>query len=258
MTQDIEAIFFDMGGTITGNSKDENNAQRREAIRQIMTLIGSDGSSDEFDAMLLRRAKDYKRWSVDTLRELLEEQLWARWMLPDWPSDVIEPLAVQLNQLWHSARGDRPIRPDAGEVILELNRRGYRLGLISNTTSRCDAPRVLEKLGVSDCFGTVVLSTTFGWRKPDPSIFLEATQRLGVRPDRSAYVGDRPDRDVSGARQAGFAMAIIIHESENTLLEPSHAPPTPDRVIRSLGELLAIFPPSIHSQDNPMNGGRFD
>jgi len=241
--QDIEAVFFDMGGTITGGPTDENSDQRREAIRQIMTLIGSDGSPDEFDAMLLRRAKDYKRWSVGTLRELLEEELWARWMLPDWPADVIEPLAVQLSQVWHSARGDRPIQPDAEEVILELNSRGYRLGLISNTTSRCDAPRVLEKLGVSDYFGTVVLSTTFGWRKPDPSIFLEATRRLGVPPDRSAYVGDRPDRDVIGARQAGFAMTIIIRESENTLLERSDASLTPDHIIRSLGELLAIFPP---------------
>lgn len=241
MTESVEAILFDMGGTLRTRVADEE--LHHQSVAQFMDLLGVKGSPAAFFQQLSERARAYKRWSEETLSEAPEEEIWTRWMLPEWPPDVIEPLAVHLNQLWRSARGVRIARPDTREVIIELNRRGYRLGLISNTTSRYDSPHMLEELGVSDCFKTVVLSATFGRRKPDSSIFLEATRNLGVHPDRSAYVGDRLDRDVAGARQAGFAMTIIIQEPEDTLLEPTDASLTPDHVIHHLTELLTIFPP---------------
>ena len=239
MTDQIDAIFFDTGGTL--RTRVEAAGQRAIAIRKIMDLIGLDAPPDIFDAMLSRRAKNYKRWSIDTKRELTEEELWSQWMLPEWPADMIKPLAAQLHEIWRSRRGARVLRPGANEVIGELVQRGYRLGLISNTTSR-ETPHELEQLGLSAHFETIVLSATFGRRKPDVSIFLEAIQRLGVSADRSAYIGDKPTRDVAGPRQAGFALTVILKEPEATPADPVWAALAPDCVIHSLGELLTIFP----------------
>ncbi len=234
----IDAIFFDTGGTL--GTRVEAAGQHTRAIRKIMDLIEFDALPNVFDAMLSRRAKNYKRWSVDTKRELTEEELWTQWMLPDWPAGMIRPLAPQLHQLWLSGKGDFVLRPDAHEVIAELVRRGYHLGLISNASSR-ETPYELEQLGLSDYFETMVLSGTFGRRKPDVSIFLEAVHRMGVSASRSAYVGDKPTRDITGARQAGFALTIIFKEPGAAAADPTWATLVPDYVIHSLGELLTIF-----------------
>ncbi len=239
--QDIEAIFFDMGGTI--RTRPQNHDHREAMMSRLVRLLGADSSPGELYDTLHRRARDYKRWSLETLRELTEEELWTRWMLPDRPAAEIEPIAVQLNQLWRSAGGVRVVRPDARDVILKLDRRGYLIGLISNTTSRVDSPRLLRALGVADCFKIVLLSTVFGKRKPDPAIFLEAAQNLGVRPDRSTHVGDRPERDVAGARSAGFAAVALIRTPDDAPLESFDASLTPDHVIQSLSDLLPMFPP---------------
>ncbi len=239
--QNIEAIFFDMGGTI--RTRIQSHEWREVTMGQLADLVGSNRSPGELYDTLRRRAQDYKRWSHETLRELTEEELWTQWMLPDHPAAEIEPITVQLNLLWRNTEGERPVRPDARDVILELDRRGYLIGLISNTTSRVDSPRLLRALGVADCFETVVLSTVSGKRKPDPAIFWEAARNLGVRPDRSAHVGDRPDRDAAGAKSAGFATAVIIRDPDDAPPETLDTSLAPDHVIQSLSELLSIFPP---------------
>lgn len=43
-----------------------------------------------------------------------------------------------------------------------------------------------------------------GCRKPHPAPFRAALTQLGVRPESAAYVGDRPDKDVTGAVAAGL------------------------------------------------------
>jgi len=86
-----------------------------------------------------------------------------------------------------------------------------------------------------------VLSATFGQRKPHPAIFLKATTRMQVHPDRTAYVGDQLSRDVAGPRRAGLALGIIIQEPGDELPKPLDAALTPDYVIHSLTDLLGIF-----------------
>jgi HAD superfamily hydrolase (TIGR01662 family) len=174
--------------------------------------------------------------------ELAEDEIWTRWMLPDRPMEMVRARVVQLNQLWRSAGGERVIWPDAADVIRELSRRGYRLGLVSNTTSPLDAPRILEEIGVADCFEVVVLSVTHGRRKPHPAMFLDAVESMQVRPERAACVGDQPERDVAGARSAGFGSSIILLQPGAAWEEPADPALEPEHVIQSLTDLLEIFP----------------
>lgn len=240
MTEDIEAIFFDMGTTLRTRVADEE--LRWQSMRQITALLGTEESPEEFYRRLNERYQAYRQWAQKTLLEASEKEIWTRWMLPDWPSEQIELLAEQLTDLWRGTQGRRVVRPDARLVVAELARRGYRLGVISNTTSARAVPRGLEEYGLAEYFKTVVLSCAFGRRKPDPAIFWEATRQLGVSPARSAYVGDRPTRDVAGPRQAGFALTIIIDNPRARKEAQADSPPEPDKVIRELSELLDIFP----------------
>jgi HAD superfamily hydrolase (TIGR01549 family) len=208
-----------------------------------MELSGSQGSLEEFTRLLSARARAYTSWARETATELDEVRLWTQWMLPDQPAGRIGELAVELNQLWREATGQRIVFPETKEVALELFRRGYRLGLVSNTTSSVEVPLLLEQLEISGCFEVVLLSCNTGTRKPEPAILLEAAGRMNVPAEKCAYVGDRLDRDVVGARKAGFGTAILIAD-EASLREQQAAEPglSPDHRIENLRELLEIFP----------------
>ena len=189
MTNQIDAILFDMGGTLRGSEK-KDEAEKIESVQKIVELLGADASPKEFIELLTERNIAYRRWAKETLTDVDEREFWTKWMLPDWPTNRIAELAMQLNSLWRKATGDRIIFQESKEVILELFRRGYRLGVVSNTISSVETPQLLQEQELAGCFETVVLSCVVGIRKPDPAILLEATKRMDVDPAKCAYVGN--------------------------------------------------------------------
>ena len=242
MTNHIEAILFDMGGTLRRSSR-RTCKEKQQIMQRLLDLIDAKSSVEDFTHLLNKRANAYRRWAVRTHIELTESDLWTKWMLPDWPAEQISRLAIQLNQLYREWNGQREIFPESREVVLELFRRGYRLGLVSNTTSSVEVPALFEELEITGCFETVILSTVIGKRKPDPSILLHATQCMGIAPERCAYIGDRIDRDVAVARNAGFSQAILLRDPRQRITERRNAQNlSPDHRIENLRELLDLFP----------------
>jgi HAD superfamily hydrolase (TIGR01549 family) len=243
MTSQITAILFDMGGTLRRTTS-RTPEERRDFIRQMMALAGVSAPVDEFFDVLNGRARAYKQWAEETLIELNEIDLWTKWMLPDSPAEQISPIAIQLNQLYRQATGLRVAFPESRQVLLELFRGGYRLGLVSNTTSSVEVPAMLKELGIAGCFDAVVLSAMVGKRKPDPAILLEAAHRMDIRPEHCAYVGDRPDRDAAAAQKAGFAISIILRDPQKRNGQPEGGvSPAPDKYVDQLKEVLELFPP---------------
>ena len=236
----IEAIIFDMGGTLRERVTDEK--YQAQALTRLLHLLGKPGVSSDYLEELARRYTTYATWAQDHLVESSEQEIWTRWMAPELPRERITAHAVELTILWRDRLGRAVPRPDAQIVIAELSARGYRLGVISNTISSVDVPRSLEEYGLKNHFGVVILSSTSRRRKPAPEIFWEATRALNVTPARCAYLGDRISRDVVGAKRAGFAKAILI-EAHGSMTEPRDGTAQPDAIIHSLIELLGIFPP---------------
>ncbi len=240
MNHDIQAIFLDHGNTLRVVVKDESfQAQARQ---QIATLVGAQEPPDVFCERLIERYKVCRKQAKETLIETSEKELWTRWMLPDWPSDQIEPLAGKLTRLWRARDGRRVARPDTEQVIIELDKRGYYLGIIANTITETEIPDWLEEADLGQYFDTVILSSIYGRRKPDPEIYLEAARQAGIDPARSAYVGDNPSRDILGARLAGFGMTVILMEPATLEKEPPTGEEKPDVIIHELSELLDVFP----------------
>jgi len=123
-----------------------------------------------------------------------------------------------------------------GPLLRRLAER-YRLAVVSNFDYTPTALDILERAGVTDLFGTIVVSDEVGWRKPRRDIFDAALSRLGVRAEESLFVGDRADMDVLGAQQIGMDAAWINRDREK--LPAGVAPPTYE--IRDLGELAGIL-----------------
>jgi putative hydrolase of the HAD superfamily len=241
MSQTIEAIFLDVGNTLRIVLKDQEFMAK--ARQEITALTGTQMPADAFVDMLEGRYQVLRKRAKTQLIEASEKEMWTNWMLPDFPAEMIAPLSGKLTRLWRDCDGRRVPRDDVKETVIELNRRGYLLGIIANTITETEIPDYLEEYGLTECFKTVVLSSKVGIRKPNPEIYLEAARRIGVEPAKCVYVGDNPVRDVEGTRAAGYGMMILILEPETLKKEPPTADVKPDHTIRAIRELLDIFPP---------------
>ena len=241
MNGNIEAIFLDTGNTMRIIERDD--ALQYRARVKLAELIGAQESPNALYERLRERYDNFKKWVKETLTQPSIEEIWERWMLPDFPAERIVPMAEELTRLWHAQSGHRIARPDVKPTVIELHKRGYRLGIIANAISPTEIPEWLETYKLKQYFEAIVLSSTFGFRKPDPSIYLEAARLAGVEPARCAYVGDNPTRDIPGARQAGFRTVLILLEQATLKKDPPKDRYKPDGLISEFSALLNFFPP---------------
>lgn len=247
MKPPIVALLFDVGGTLRFSKPDRD--LRLAALTQLKDLISWEGSLDELEAFLASGEENYRRDCRRTLIEASEADLWSQYMLPGHLQDWCVEHAIELNQLWRNRRR-RCLFPEVVAVMNRLSKNGYTLGIISNTTSSVEVPALLEENALSASIHEVILSTSFGRRKPHPSLFVKAARSLGLNPQNCAYIGNDPTRDLVGARQAGFGPVYLrrsfSNRQEDIDLEdnPQRAIPgmQPDGWIESLEELLDIFP----------------
>ena len=104
-------------------------------------------------------------------------------------------------------RGHKPdirLSDDAREVLPRLKER-YRLGCVTDGWAAVQRAK-LEALDAARLFDAIVVADDYGrhrW-KPDPFPFHRCCELLEAPADAAVFVGDNPDRDVRGARNAGL------------------------------------------------------
>jgi len=230
----LKVILFDLGGTIV--QKLNHDSRDPEIISEMLQFLQLNENPEIFIERLKQREKDYKEWTCRSLDELSYSERWSQYLLPEFPREFIIEHAKQLQDWWGGSRGKRFIPPETIQVLKTLKERGYRLGTVSHTS-----PKHLDNAGIQDLFDVTLQAADYGKRKPHPSLFIAAAQALGVRSQECAYVGDRPSRDLIGAREAGIGQVVII----GTQAEPREENPCPmhaDITVSSFGDLLAHFP----------------
>lgn len=240
MSHNIEAIFLDLGNTLRILLKEEEHQSR--ARRKIVEMVGTDEDPEAFCEKLDARYRTYRKWAFENLVEAPEAELWTRWLTPEFPAEKIAPQAVELTYQYRQSMGRRVVVDGGKEVVIELHRRGYILGIISNVITSQEIPDWMDADGFTPYFKSVVLSSVFGKRKPDPAIYHEAARRAGVESARCVYVGDNLKRDVTGTRAAGFGMVIIMISPEELAEATITDEDRPDIIIHEFRELLNIFP----------------
>lgn len=96
--------------------------------------------------------------------------------------------------------------PDAKRTLLTLRKKGFKLGLISNTHWRFSVKLRNE---FTKFFDVLTLSYEHGYAKPHPSIFLDTLTKLQATASKSLHVGDDPIADIEGAKNVGMKTAFI-------------------------------------------------
>lgn len=99
------------------------------------------------------------------------------------------------------------VLPGVHSLLSFLDRRGLRLGLITNSASPYREP--FERLGLAAVFDQVLFSCDERARKPEPRLYADACARLEVAPADALMVGDSLPNDVSGPSNAGMAALLV-------------------------------------------------
>lgn len=239
-----QTVFFDMGGTIDVHRYDREPGIRVTAqIRELLARADVEVSlnDDQLYDLITGGQKAYREWREESYVELSPKRVWREFVLKDFhlQSGQIDPVAEDLSYIVDTRYYQRKMRPEIPAVLEELKALGFRMGIISNVQSRRQVPDDLERYGIKDFFYPIVLSCEHGRRKPDPAIFHYAAQMAGVPSSSCVHIGDRISRDILGARQAGFAVALQIKHAFEEDRDPEE--PRPDAVLESMKELPEIL-----------------
>jgi len=248
-SQKIRAAIFDMGGTIEDVYYDDDiRLKATPGFRDILAKHDLDPGLGipELYALIKTGMTNYQAWRVESQQELPPERFWNRFVFTDHnlPKDKLEAIGEELAFYWDTRFFRRALRPEVPSMLKALRAQGIRLGVISNITSRGAVPHSLAEYGLAHYFDVVIKSVEFGWRKPNPRIFHEATRLMGLPPAACAYTGDTVSRDVVGARRSGYGLAIQIKSFLTTQVDRATDVEPPDAVVQSLMQVVDLVCPS--------------
>ena len=125
--------------------------------------------------------------------------------------------------------------PETRAFLDALRARGVPLALVTNG----DVVMQRDKIARHDLAryfgGAIVIEGEFGCGKPEERVYREALRRLGAAAEGAWMVGDHLEWDVAAPQRLGLT-GVWIDRAGGGL--PADAGVTPDRIIRSLSELL--------------------
>jgi putative hydrolase of the HAD superfamily len=122
----------------------------------------------------------------------------------------------------------------AHETLDALKARGVRLALVTNGAAESQRPKV-ERFDLARRFDHIQIEGEHGFGKPEAAAYRHAMAALGVEARHTWMVGDHLEWEIAAPQRLGIF--AIWHDALGEGL-PADATVTPDRIIRSLGELL--------------------
>jgi putative hydrolase of the HAD superfamily len=132
--------------------------------------------------------------------------------------------------------------PQAEETLVELKQKGFKLGIIPNTTvsREQDVHKALQRLGLESYFDVIVTSVDAGCEKPDRRIFSVALQALGIKADEAVMIGDEVATDILGGNGAGM-ITILFKWNQRYPEAVTRSEEQPNFKVRHLSELSPIL-----------------
>ncbi|MBI2657380.1 TIGR02253 family HAD-type hydrolase [Candidatus Woesearchaeota archaeon] len=124
--------------------------------------------------------------------------------------------------------------PHVSEVLFDIKRRGIKLAIVS------DAPRLkawirLVSMKINHLFDVVVTYEDTKEFKPSTKPFKIAFKRLKIKAGQCLMVGDRPERDIKGAKRLGMLTCFARYGN------PAASSSEADYEINDIKELLEIL-----------------
>jgi HAD superfamily hydrolase (TIGR01662 family) len=236
----LHGVIFDLGGTLVEYESPQSwEGPGLEAFRQALVKFG-------YQPPPIERLLETHVQTVMSFHERLTESPDANMTQDEIFLSYLEEAGIKLRPAeWNEAceryyqesYKNSKLVPGACDTLAALQKRGLRLGALSNTQwpgERLD--HMLDLQGIGKYFEARFYSSEERAWKPWPAIFERALHSMNLTPEETAYVGDTPIYDMQGARGVGMR-AVWFDRGRG--LEPSGETP-PDAAITELPALLDV------------------
>lgn len=129
------------------------------------------------------------------------------------------------------------VNEEVYEVIPKIKESGLKTAIVSNTSFPKEGiEAMLRNLRLANYFDVIVSSSSLGYNKPSPKIYMYLARKLGMRPQEILHVGDSCINDVLGPTRVGLRAALYIGLREGKDVSLCSRLDVP--VLRNLNELL--------------------
>lgn len=212
-------LVFDLYGTLVDIHTEENELVWEKTALYFgfygAPCTGEELQADFVRAMQAREAKagqSYECFPDIPFEEVLAELFRARGVRKN-----VKQLAINAAQLFRIASIEYiRVYPGAADALAMLRSKGYRLWLLSNAQAVFTAYE-LRLLGLDGLFDGVLLSSDYGFRKPDLRFYHALIQAHQLDPAHCLMIGNDRETDIAGAKAAGMS-TLYMH----TALTPAH------------------------------------
>jgi HAD superfamily hydrolase (TIGR01509 family) len=219
-TRRNQAVLFDLDGVIipTENIKGQVHAQT-------VASFGGNASPSLYVDYIGRSHEDVRRAYITASGIEIDPEAYT----------------TTFRQIYHALlESDLAFSPGARELLGALARQGYRLALVSSS-SLSSISLILNKLGLTAFFDTVVTADDVSRKKPAPDAYLAALDRLSLS-SAQAIVFEDSQVGIQAALAAGLTVIAVRHASNHkqdfslafTLLDSLADTPSILRLIETL------------------------
>lgn len=203
----IQAVIFDLYGTLL-------QFNQRAFLRDLRRELGGPGARIAAEHLRRLLVSSYSDES-----EMLAD--WCRLMGVAHPDE--RQVACCKGVLERHLAAIAPYK-DVRTLLSFLRRRGFRLGVLSNTAQAFTSP--LRRLGLDQSFDEILYSCDAGMAKPQREFYQEICRRLSCTAEQCLFVGDSLENDYQTPLSLGM-LAVHLNASSSG---PAHQP-------KSMGEL---------------------
>lgn len=186
----LKAVLFDLDETLL-----DRNASLRHFLKDQRERLGKELK----DVNAYSYEEDFIEWDANgyVTKEIVYQKIIERHQIQSF--SVKELLNDYLTHFHSSSIPFAHLK----STLTALKQKSLKLAIISNGRTHFQK-RVIDALEIDAFFDAVFISEEEGLKKPDPALFLRATEQLGVKPEECLFIGDHPDNDVAGAEAVGM------------------------------------------------------
>jgi HAD superfamily hydrolase (TIGR01509 family) len=188
-TRRNQAVFFDLDGVII-----PTEAIKGQVHAQTVASFGGSASPSLYIDYIGQSHEDVRRAFITASGMEIDPQAYTR----------------TFRQIYHARlEADLVFSPGAGELLEALARQGYRLALVSSS-SASSISLILEKLGITGTFDTVITADDVSRKKPAPDAYLAALKQLSIT-SAQAVVFEDSQVGIDAAASAGIIVVAVRH-----------------------------------------------
>ncbi|GGG71203.1 HAD family hydrolase [Paenibacillus radicis (ex Gao et al. 2016)] len=217
----IKAVIFDLDNTLL----DRTITFGSFVDSFVRTYFSHQVDTQFISNRIIELDEDGYKNKNELFAELLEELPWST-----------KPTKAELLSFYSEEYVKCAVLMEQALEVLQHARSKYLTGLITNGRTMIQYGKI-DQVAIRDAFDLILVSEEAGCKKPDPTIFQMALERLQVQADECLFIGDHPVNDVEGAARSGMhTVWLKVNQPwrEDVQAKPLHQ-------IDKLSELLELI-----------------